>query len=274
LRGIEIIKADIKKAIVVKLKIPSEVEANGDLNGWSVLVTPDKITGLKPQQVSTVSYTATLQAPGLTFSASSFWDGLVESESTPINGVLVFEPDPKTVETKLTQNLENKVKKTRNLEPINKFVKSGDTQKRTVEIPLTFRIAYNTFWRRAVAGLAALLLLGITAFAVSLISGKSHYELLESGELSGRHLSLPLMGSSPLLQKGVVVARIRNRFGRISVISVPGYAIMRQDAPSVPGENRFVIKNLEDSSQTQYVLRRLVSGKKVTVSKPDDNLFG
>lgn len=274
LRGIEIVTLKIRKAIIKSIQVPAEgVQASGDLATWSV-DPPVTIAGLRPGQTSSGSYTTTIRAPDLAFHASNFWVGLVTDESEPVTAILEYEPDSKNVQTRLTTKLDNKLKQARNLQSINDFAGGGDIQKKPITVSLAFRIRYNNLWRRVIVAGLTLVLLAAGFFAFSLMAGSRHYELCESGALSGRHLSLPLFGSMPILSRGEMIARINSRFGRVSVTGVAGYVIIWHATHSAFASKSFVVKRLQDNAQISYELRLVVKGKNRIVHNRDDDLYG
>ncbi len=222
LRGREIEQGKIAPEGVTA-SLPASIEARGDLTSWRATVSPPTIR-IKPRQQSSTTYTATLSAPAVTLHPSGFWDAVWNSESEPVDASLkIALSDTKT---KLDVAALSQVK---NLSNIQNIIQRSQNNPRPIVIPIRFSVAYNTFWRRAVAALLCVLLLAGIGGCASLLLIKNRYTLSAGGE--ERLMTLPLIAKSRIPIGGENAAVITRRFGKLRVAPLGLYQINGGNQP-------------------------------------------
>jgi hypothetical protein len=216
LRGREVEQGKItdERAVVT---LPASLESSGDAGSWRAMVTPPYLR-IKPKQQSSNTYTAVVRAPGLTLQPSSFWDAVWRSESDPVDAALqltLVDTKPKLDAAELSQ--------VRNLSNIQNIIQQSQNSKRPILVPMTFRVAYNSGWRRVVAALAGVLLVGVLGAVAAVLLIKKEYMLAGRGE--ERVLALPIIAKTYIPIDGENAAVITRRFSKLTVAPMGLYQV-------------------------------------------------
>jgi hypothetical protein len=259
-RGREIQSGKITRPFAALDQAPETLEAEGDLNSWSADISPNTFA-LKSQQSSLGVYSAIVRGNEISFHPASFWLAVGDSTSDPLDASLQFTPAD--LKTRMDIQMLSKVKNLANIESV---VQQGQNSKNPIRIPMTFRVRFNSLWRRAVAGLLGAVLLVGAVGGASLLFLKSRYQLVTpNGE---RVLALPLIGNEPVDIGHERAAVISKRLGRLKVTAASGFAfdggvMSRRLNDRADG---FVIERAEDGRRYSYSISRL--------SKPTDHDTG
>lgn len=266
LRGREIRSGKLTRP-AASAQLPESVEAEADLSAWHATISPSTLA-IKPKQKSSSEYTALVAAEGVGLHPASFWDAVWNSASDPVDVSLQFTITD--LDVPLDESLLAPVK---NLTGLQQVVRHSQNSNRPVIIPMSFRVMYNTLWRRVVVALLGLLLLGLVAGGLSVVLVKTRYELTTpSGE---RILDLPLWGSRIItLDHGERAAVIRKQFGKLEVAPLPTYLINggHKAARLTEEVNRFEIQTETDGKRYLHSLKRLTRQTKGPALPRDDIL--
>jgi hypothetical protein len=251
LRGREIQSGKIARPVVALDQVPETLEAEGDANSWSADISPNTFA-LKSKQPSLGVYSAVVRGSGITFHPASFWSAVWNSTSDPVDASLQFTPAD--LKTKMDVQALSKVK---NLASIESVVQQGQNSKNPIRIPMTFHVEFNSLWRRAIAGLLGVVVLGGAAGGASLLFLKSRYQLLTpSGE---RVLAIPLIGSDSITIGHDRAAAITKRPGKLTVAAASGFTLEGGAVSRRLNEraDSFVIANQQDGRNYSYSISRL-----------------
>ena len=260
LRGREIQSGRIARPVVALDQVPETLAAEGEGNSWSADISPTAFA-LKPKQSSLGTYSAVVRGNGIAFHPASFWSAVWDSTSDPIDASLQFTPAD--LKTKMDVRALSTVK---NLASIESVVQQGQNSKNPIRIPMTFRVEFNSLWRRAVAGLLFAVVLGGAGSGACLLFLKSRYQLVTPG--GERVLALPLIGSESITIGHDQAAVISKRPGKLMVAAASGFAL-EGGAVSRRLNDRvdsFAIANQQDGRTYSYSISRL--------SKPSQGTTG
>jgi hypothetical protein len=255
LRGREILSGKLSRPNVMIERIPEMVETEGDPNSWSAEISPSSLA-IKSRQASSNTYAVTVRASNLAFHPNSFWNGLWNSTSEPIEASVQFAPND--VQTRISVASLSQVK---NLASIQNVLQQGQNSKKTIRLPISFQVEYNTLWRRLLALVMAMVFICGVITGTSVIFMKTHYQLTTpAGE---QLLRLPFMGRESIVINGARAATINKRFSRIHLAAAQGYAIdgaggarpLRNDA------DQFLIEDQQDGRRYSYSIQRLRKAK-------------
>ena len=261
LRGREIQSGKIARPVAALDQVPETLEAEGDANSWSADVSPNTFA-LKSKQPSLGVYSAVVRGSGITFHPASYWSAVWNSTSDPVDASLQFTPAD--LKTKMDVQALSKVK---NLAGIESVVQQGQNSRNPIRIPMTFHVEFNSLWRRAVAGLLGVVLLGVAVGGASLLFLKSRYQLVTpNGE---RVLVLPLIGSESITIGHDRAAVITKRLGKLTVAAASGFAL---DGGAVARRlndraDSFVIANQQDGRSYSYSISRLLKPSQETTNR-------
>jgi hypothetical protein len=249
LRGRKIASSQLKQQKAKLVRLPEGLEASGDPSKWTVKINPTTLT-IESGKKSKIGYTTELRASDLSLSPAGFWQGLWSATSEPVEVAFSFQLED--VKTEIdTANLAQ----VRNLNDIEKNLRRSDQQLRPRSYTLSFRVAYNTLWRRALAlGAAAFVLLlgGLAAFG---LSSRSEYELVTPQNRT-ETIKLPLVGSQSVMLNGERIATLNKRFDRLSVAAQGDCTLDNggRSAGLQPGkENSFIL--VKQGRGFMYTLR-------------------
>lgn len=254
IRGREITKGKITHPAAGVNHLPDSVQSEGDLNLWRANISPTSLA-IKTGQNSPTPYKVTISSTEAGFRPASFWDGMWNSHSEPVGMTLRFTPE--ILESKLDVPAISKVK---NLDGIQQIVTRSQKSNRPVVIPMTFRVAHNTLWRRVVAALLGVTMTCALSAGLAMFLMKNRYELsTPSGE---QVLTLPVIGSGYItLSNGERVAVIRKRFGSLRVEPLHDYLVdgARVSRPLSRGINSFEIQSQSDGRKYPHSIKRLAA---------------
>lgn len=266
LRGREIKQGKLS-GVKGTIATPESVEAEGNLaDALTGFVSPP-VLKLKPNQRSSATYQAHVEAGGLTFHPTGFWQAVWNSESDPIDGQLLLPLDG--VDTEMDSKTVSTVK---NLDEIKKIIRQGASAKSAIPLDISFRVSFKSGWRRLTAVFLALAVLGGLAGAGSLFFLKSQYEL--STPQGERVLAFPLFGHSYISISNETAAVITRRLGRLTVAPLGLYTFdgeRTQPRALTDIDNHFILENKEARRRYEYSIRRLVA-KRPAIAPADDFL--
>lgn len=244
-----------------ELKVQSS--SNDAINiTWQASIFPKELS-LKPDETSagfTVSVTNNPLRP------ASFWNAVWNSTSEPISGRLQFELSD--LQTEIQQD-NSALLRVRNTEYIKDIVQKSVEKPKPFSYDVEFRLAYNSGWRRMVAGLVGLLLIAIALGLFLATRIKTPYELTTpSGE---RTLTLPLRGKEFITLNGERAAVISKSFGKLSLTPLGNYSIdgATGTRPLPDNGDGFVIEHQDDGRRFPHSLRRLSKAATVQVVNDD-----
>jgi hypothetical protein len=254
LRGREILSGKIANPTVVLARLPESLEGDGDLDKWTMEITP-RTLAMKAKQSTTGNYSATVKAAG-TFHPSSFWHAVFNSTSEPVDAQLQLAPVD--VKTRMDLPLLSRVKNLRGIETVLQQGQSGPS---VIRLPMTFQVEYSTLWRRLLVALLALAAVGSVATATGALLVKTTYQL--TTPLGERLLKLPLVGSQTLTIRDDRVAVLSKRFGALTVAPASGYLLDGAVAPRrlADGEEQFTLTSQTDGSRYPYAIHRVTRQK-------------
>jgi hypothetical protein len=261
LRGREILSGKIARPVAAIEQVPETLEAEGDANSWTADISPSTLA-LKSKQSSAGVYSATVRASGVTFRPSSFWDAVWGSTSEAVVANLQFTTAD--LKTKMDVNALSQV---RNLGRIDSVLQQGQSSKSPIRIPMTFHVEFNSLWRRAVAGLFGLVLLGGIFGGAGLLLVKTRYHLVTpNGE---RMLAMPLIGKQPITIGHDRAAVLSRKPGKLIITAANGFALDGGVASRRLNEraDSFVIENQQDGRRYSYSLSRLSKPSQETTSR-------
>jgi hypothetical protein len=260
LRGREIVSGKLSRPIVIVQSTPESLEAEGDPNAWSGEISPSSLT-IKARQSSATNYTAMIRATNLSYRPSSFWNAVWGATSEPVDAVMQFAPE--AVQTKLSLPALSQVK---NLSSIQNVIQQGQNSKKAIAIPITFQVQYESLWRRVIASLMALSVLGLALAGAGVMLIKTRYELATpTGE---RILHLPLIGNETILINNEQAALITRKFGKLNVTATNNYKIDGELATRhLRDEDRFVLYGPQVGRSYDYSIKRLRKAQNVSVER-------
>jgi hypothetical protein len=255
LRGREIVSGKITKPVVMLTRVPESILVEGSRDSWNAQVSPSSLA-IKAKQ-SSKNYSALLKANDATFHPAGFWSAVWNSTSDPVDATLQLTLTD--IQTKMDLSAADQVK---NLERIENFLKKGQKSNKPLNIPITFRVEYNSTGRRLLVCLLALFGAGLVAGTASIFLIKSQYEL---GTPSGEQLlSLPIIGKQSITIEGARAATISKKFGKLVIAPAIGYRLNGENAPRRLGESRedFQIESERDGKAYRYSIGRLIKQSK------------
>lgn len=231
------------------MSLPSTLDVQGDVNSWHGSITPTDLT-IEPGKRSAVTYTTKLTGD-MTMGPTSFWDAIWNSTSDPVD--VQFGYKLLDVETRMDLSGISQV---RNLQGIESNVRQSQKNIRSATIPMSFRVRFNSLWRRVVAALACLALIALVAGGATVFLLKSRYQL--STPFGEQTLSLPLIGRNYITIEGDRAAVIKRTFGRLNVSPLGNYLINGTlTSQNLPGTvNTFEVENQGDNRHYSYTLSR------------------
>ena len=265
LKNLRIVQSKIIPQKTTSLTLPPTIEAQGDLNSWHGSITPTDLT-LEAGKRSSVTYTTSLVGD-MTFRPSSFWTAVWDSTSEAIDAT--FDYRLMDVEAQMDLSSLNQV---RNLRGIENNVRQSQKNIRSRSIPMSFRVQYNSLWRRVLVGLVGVLLIGAVLGGVSVVLVKRPYMLTTpAGE---ERLSLPLIARSYITIGGDRAAVIKKMFGSLTVTPIGSYTVNGHPQPHKLSSavNPFGIESQTDHRQYHYVLSRITRGSQQPAVEADDFL--
>lgn len=265
LKNLRIVQSKIIPQKTTSLTLPQTIEAQGDLNSWRGSITPTDLT-LEPGKRSSVTYTTSLVGD-MTFRPSSFWTAVWDSTSEPVEAT--FDYRLMDVDAQMDLSALNQV---RNLRGIENSVRQSQKNIRSRTIPMSFRVQYNSLWRRVLVALLGVLLIGAVLGGVSVVLIKRPYMLATPA--SEERLSLSLIGRSYITIGGERTAVIKNMFGSLTVTPLGSYTVNGQPQTHKLSSavNPFGIESQVDHRQYHYVLSRITRGSKQPSVEADDFL--
>ena len=265
LKNLRIVQSKIIPQKTTSLTLPQTIEAQGDLNSWRGSITPTDLT-LEAGKRSSVTYTTSLVGD-MTFRPSSFWTAVWDSTSESIEAT--FDYRLMDVEAQMDVSALNQV---RNLRGIENNVRQSQKNIRSRTIPMSFRVQYNSLWRRVLVALLGVLLIGAVLGGASMVLIKRPYMLATpAGE---EKLSLSFIGRSYITIGGERAAVIKNMFGNLTVTPLGSYTVNGhpQTHKLSSAVNPFGIESQVDHRQYHYVLSRITRGSKQPSVVADDFL--
>jgi hypothetical protein len=264
LRGREITKGKITRPAVSINQLPESLEQGEDLKSWRADISPSMLA-MKTGQSSSSVYKVTIASQAAGLRPSSFWDGMWNPISEPVGIMLQFTPE--VLESKLDVPAISAVK---NLDGIRQIVTRSQKSARPVVIPMSFRVAHDTLWRRAVAASLAVAMVAMLGGAAAVFLVKNRYELsTPNGE---QLLTLPVIGSNYItLGNGERAAIIRKRFGSLKVEPLKDYLV---DGAHIAralasGTSSFEIQSESDGRKYPHSIKRLAAPSSPTVVQDD-----
>ncbi len=265
LRNLRIVQSKIIPQKSTSLNLPPTVEAQGDVNSWHGSITPTDLT-LEAGKRSSVIYTTSLMGD-MTFRPSSFWTAVWDSTSEPIQAT--FDYRLMDVEAQMDASALNQVK---NLRGIENNVRQSQKNIRSRSIPMSFRVQYNSVWRRVLLGVLGVLLIGAVLGGASIALIKRPYALTTpAGEET---LSFSFLGKRYLTIGGERAAVIKNMFGSLTVTPLGSYTVngQPQTYKLSSAVNPFGIESQIDHRQYHYVLSRITRSSRQQAAEADDFL--
>jgi len=261
LRNLKIAKSKIIP-LHPTIQIPDSIEASGNPDSWQVNITPTNLT-LEPGKRSADTYTTKL-AGDMTLKPASFWNALWNSTSDPVEAT--FEYKLEDIETDIDRTSFNQVK---NLQSIKDNVRQSQKNVRTIKIPMSFQVEYNSLWRRILVGGIGLLLIGMVAAGASIFFVKSRYQL--STPFGEQTLMLPIVGRNYLTINGERAAVIKKQFGNLAVAPLGSYTVNGAiNSQKLDGNaNTFEIGNQIDNKHYLYTLTRTTNRVEKSINHDD-----
>lgn len=240
------------------MTLPSDVVAEGDAESWRGSISPTDLT-LEPGKKSAL-YMTTLTGD-MQMRPASFWNAVWNSTSEPVE--VMFAYKLMDVETQMDRSAINQV---RNLRGIENNVRQSEKKLSNAIIPMSFKVQFNSLWRRILVGVLALALIGLAAGGVSLFLIKSQFQL--STPFGDEQISLPIVGRRYVTINGDNAAVIKRTFGALSVSPLGSYSIngaLKSHALN-NSMNNFEVENQTDHKHYFYTLSRSPNSSGTPVS--------